>query len=59
HNIVPTSDLDLINNGQTITKSKILEWIYTATNSATLKTDPLVQSANVAMFGKDDSVVSS
>lgn len=54
HNIVPTTDLDMITNGSSITKSKILEWIYTATNSPTLKTDPLVKNAGVDMFGQND-----
>ena len=51
HGIVPETDRALITSGTSITKEKILSWIYNAKNSATLKADPRVASASVAMFG--------
>ena len=51
HGIVPESDRGVIASGTTISKEKILTWIYNAKNSATLKTDPRVASASADMFG--------
>jgi hypothetical protein len=51
HGIVPESDSVLIASGTTITKEKILSWIYNATTSTTLKSDPAIASASASMFG--------
>jgi hypothetical protein len=51
HSIVPESDRALVTSGTTITREKILSWIYNATTSTTLKSDPLVANASTSMFG--------
>jgi predicted flap endonuclease-1-like 5' DNA nuclease len=50
HGIVPESDRIVIASGTTITREKILSWIYNASISSTLKSDPAVARASTSMF---------
>jgi predicted flap endonuclease-1-like 5' DNA nuclease len=51
HGITSGLDDALIRDGKTITQAKILEWVYNAKNSTTLRSDPALSSASANMFG--------
>lgn len=59
NNVIPSTDLDLITNGQTISSQKILSRIYNVNQSTTLKADPAVQNASVAMFAQMGDMIAN
>ena len=49
----------MIINGQTISSQKILSRIYNVSQSTTLKADPAVQNASVAMFAQMGDMIAN